>query len=68
MTHATLKLVIDEPHPGTYVWSLMETDDRGKTVKVARRADDACDSYEAALAVGTRRLHAALQAQAPGST
>ncbi len=67
MTHPTLKLVIEEPAPGTYVWALMETDARGKTVKVARRADDACDSYETALAVGTRRLNAQLHAQTPSS-
>jgi hypothetical protein len=68
MTHPTLKLVIEEPTPGSYVWALMETDERGKTVKVARRADDACDSYELALAVGTRRLHSELHAQAQAST
>ncbi len=67
MTHPTLKLVIEEPVPGAYVWALMETDAHGKTVKVVRRADDACDSYETALAVGTRRLNAQLQAQASSS-
>jgi hypothetical protein len=60
MTHPSLKLMIAEPVPGTYIWSLVETDARGDTVRVVRRADDASDSYEAALAIGTRRLHAAL--------
>ncbi|KQP14226.1 hypothetical protein [Pseudorhodoferax sp. Leaf267] len=67
MTHPTMKLVIEEPHPGAYVWALMETDDRGKTVRVAQRAEEASDSYEAALATGTRRLHAALHAQTPST-
>ncbi len=64
MTHPSLQLLIQEPVPGAFVWTLMETDGHGKTVKTARRSDDTFESYEAALAVGTRALHAQLHAQA----
>lgn len=64
MTHPRLQLQVQEPVPGSFVWALMETDAHGKAVKTARRSEDSFDSYEAALAVGTRALQAQLQAQA----
>ena len=63
MTHPTLQLLVKELVPGSFVWTLMETDAHGKALKTARRSDDTFESYEAALAVGTRALHAQLHAQ-----
>lgn len=65
MTHPSLQLLVKEPVPGSFVWALMEIDGHGKAVKTARRSDDRFDSYEAALAVGTRALNAQLHAQEP---
>ncbi len=64
MTHPTLQLLVEEPVPGSFVWTLAETDTRGKPTRVARRAEDAFDSYEAALAAGTHALNAQRRAQA----
>ena len=33
-THQPLQLVVKEPEPGTFVWTLMETDAGGQPVKV----------------------------------
>lgn len=60
MKHQPMQLLVEEPIPGSFVWSLMETDDAGKPVKVVRRAGDAADSYESALAAGTHALDAQL--------
>ena len=46
--------------PGSFVWSVVQTDEHGRRVKLLRRAEDAVDSYEAALAAGTRTLNAQL--------
>ncbi|MDA7416979.1 hypothetical protein PGB34_11435 [Xenophilus arseniciresistens] len=51
---------MEEPQPGVFLWVLMQTDARGAPVRVARRAEEGCDSYEAALAAGTRALDAQL--------
>lgn len=58
MTHPTLQLLVEEPTPGAFVWTLAETDTRGQPTRLARRAEEPCDSYEAALAAGTHALNA----------
>jgi hypothetical protein len=63
MTHPALQLLVDEPVPGGFVWTLAETDGRGSQTKVVRRAQEPSDSYEAALAAGTHALHAQLRTQ-----
>ncbi|WP_326536315.1 hypothetical protein [Pseudorhodoferax sp.] len=63
MTHPALQLLVEEPAPGTFVWTLAETDARGKPTKVARRAEEPSDSYEAALAAGTHALNAQMRTQ-----
>lgn len=65
MKHQPLQLLVQEPLPGSFVWMLMETDADGRPVRVARRAEDACASYEAALAAGTRVLSAQLHHAVP---
>ena len=62
MKHEPLQLQIEEPEPGSFVWMLVQTDGSGAPVKVARRAEAGADSYEAALASGTRALNAQLHA------
>lgn len=63
MTHPSLQLLVEEPIPGSFVWTLAETDTHGKPTRVARRAQEPDDSYEAALAAGTHALHAQLRTQ-----
>lgn len=65
MTHQPLQLLVQEPDPGAFLWTLMETDAGGQPVKVARRAEDTFESYEAALAAGTRALNAQLHRPSP---
>lgn len=62
MTH--LRLIVDEPMPGAYYWALVESDDRGEAPHEVQSAEAASDSYEAALAAGTR----ALQRRLPPAT
>ncbi len=54
MTH--LRLIVDEPAPGSYFWALVESDDRGEAPHEVQSAEAPADSYEAALAAGTRAL------------
>lgn len=55
MTHT--KLIVREPAPGSFFWALMESDERGKVLKRELESAEAeADSYEAALAAGTRAL------------
>ena len=55
MTHT--KLIVREPAPGSFFWALMESDERGSVLKrELESADMESDSYEAALAAGTRAL------------
>ncbi|RZI70353.1 MAG: hypothetical protein EOP80_16810 [Variovorax sp.] len=55
MTHT--KLIVREPAPGSFFWALMESDERGAVLKrELESADSDFDSYEAALAAGTRAL------------
>ncbi|MBU2287604.1 MAG: hypothetical protein KKC85_14375, partial [Gammaproteobacteria bacterium] len=58
--HPPIKLVIDEPSPGSFVWTLLETDASGAPHKVVKAAEYGADTYEGALASGTRALDAAL--------
>ncbi len=54
MTH--VKLVVQEPNPGDFVWALMESEEDGSDEHEVQSADAGVDSYEAALAAGTRAL------------
>lgn len=62
MKHEPLQLQVEESEPGSFVWMLVQTDGGGAPVRVARRAESGADSYEAALASGTRALNAQLHA------
>jgi len=54
MTHT--KLIVREPEPGSFFWALMESDDHGVPKRELKSAEAESDSYEAALAAGTRAL------------
>ena len=56
-----IKLVIDEPAPGSFLWTLLETDACGVPRKVVRAAEYGADTYEAALAGGTRMMDAEIR-------
>jgi hypothetical protein len=56
-----IKLTIDEPAPGSFVWTLLETDTEGAPQKVLKSAEYGADTYEAALAAGTRVMDAELR-------
>jgi hypothetical protein len=56
-----IKLVIDEPAPGSFLWTLLETDACGVPRKVVRAAEYGADTYEAALAAGTRMMDAEIR-------
>jgi hypothetical protein len=60
-----IKLVIDEPAPGSFVWTLLETDPGGQPHKVIKSAEYGADTYEAALAAGTRAMDAEIRHGAP---
>ncbi|WP_077003290.1 hypothetical protein [Variovorax sp. KK3] len=64
MKHLPIKLTIDESAPGAFVWTLLQTDDSGAPQKVVKAAEDVYDSYEAALAAGTRAMDAELRRSA----
>ncbi|WP_422086118.1 hypothetical protein [Variovorax sp.] len=62
-----IELTIEEPLPGAYVWQLLETDDKGQSPRLLRRAFDAEDSYETALSAGQRALRSEIRERAgPG--
>jgi len=56
MTNTPIKLTIEEPTPGEFVWKLLQTDTEGTHPLVLRTADDTSGSYELALASGQRAL------------
>lgn len=56
-----IKLVIDEPAPGSYLWTLLETNANGAPRKVIRSAESGADTYEAALAAGTHAMDAEIR-------
>ncbi len=59
-----IKLTVTEPTPGSFIWTLLETDAEGTHPLVLRRAEDVSDSYEVALASGKRALDAAIRQRA----
>lgn len=59
-----IKLVVDERAPGSYLWTLLECDAGGAPKKVVRAAEYAADTYEAALATGTRMMDAEIRKNA----
>ncbi|RDI18589.1 hypothetical protein DFR41_11436 [Pseudacidovorax intermedius] len=61
MTHQPLKLIVEEPQPGAFVWKLQQTDANGQPMRTVREGESPADSYEVALASGTRALQAALR-------
>jgi len=67
MKHEPLQLQVKESEPGSFVWTLVQTDATGAPLKVVRSAEAGADSYEAALASGTRALNAQLHAGAPAA-
>jgi len=56
-----IKLVIDERAPGAFIWTLLECDAGGAPNKVLRAAEYGSDTYEAALAAGTRMMDAEIR-------
>jgi hypothetical protein len=56
-----IKLVIDEPTPGSFLWTLLETDTSGAPRKVLKSAEYGAETYEAALAAGTRVMDAEIR-------
>ncbi|VTU15537.1 MULTISPECIES: hypothetical protein [unclassified Variovorax] len=56
-----IKLTIDEQVPGSFVWTLLETDTSGTPRKVLKTAEYGSDTYEAALAAGTRVMDAEIR-------
>lgn len=56
-----IKLVIDEPAPGSFIWTLLECDAGGAPRRVVRAAEYGADTYEAALATGTRMMDAEIR-------
>ena len=64
MKHPPIKLTIDEVAPGSFVWTLLQTDNGGAPQKVLKAAESGYDSYEAALAAGTRAMDTELRRNA----
>jgi hypothetical protein len=56
-----IKLIIDEPAPGSFIWTLLETDTSGAPRRVVKSAEYGSDTYEAALAAGTRVMDAEIR-------
>ena len=59
--HPPIQLLVEEPLPGAFAWTLCETDAQGRALRVVRRSEDSFDSYETALAAGSHALGAQLQ-------
>lgn len=59
-----IELLVVEPAPGSYVWRLLLTDDKGANPKVLRMAPDPADTYEEALAAGQAALHSEIRRHA----
>ncbi len=59
-----IKLIVEEPAPGSFMWTLFETDAGGAPRKVLKSAEYGADTYEAALASGTRVMDAELRKNA----
>jgi hypothetical protein len=67
MTNTPIKLTIEEPTPGAFVWKLLQTDTQGTHPLVLRTADDTAESYELALSSGQRALDSEIRKRAPRS-
>ena len=59
-----IELLVVEPAPGSFVWRLLLTDDKGGNARVLRMAPDPADSYEEALASGQAALHSEIRRHA----
>jgi hypothetical protein len=59
-----IKLVVDERAPGSFIWTLLECDAGGAPHKVLRAAEYGADTYEGALAAGTRMMDAEIRKNA----
>ena len=59
--HDPIKLIVDEPAPGSFYWVLVQTGPDGTAAKELKSSEAGADSYEAALAAGTRALDAMLR-------
>jgi hypothetical protein len=60
----SIKLMVNEPLPGQFVWTLLETDPEGGHPRVLRGAGDPVDSYEVALASGQRAVDSEIRSRA----
>ncbi len=60
-----IKLIIEEPTPGSFVWRLLETDTEGGHARILRSAEDEADSYELSLASGQRAHDTEIRRRAP---
>ena len=56
--HKPLKLIVDEPSPGSFFWVLVQTGPDGAEKQELKSSHEPADTYEAALAAGTRALNA----------
>lgn len=65
MSHMPIQLLVEEPLPGAYAWTLKQTDADGRHVRTLRRSADSYESYETALAAGSHALGAQMQQSAP---
>lgn len=63
--HAPIQLLVEEPLPGSFTWTLRETDAEGRALRILRRGDDGFDNYEQALAAGSRALSVLMHQTAP---
>jgi hypothetical protein len=63
MTHP-IKLTVDEPLPGQFVWTLLETEPDGGHPLILRSAGDPVDTYEAALASGQHAVNSEIRRRA----
>ena len=61
MTHNPIKLIVDEPQPGSFFWVLVQTALDGSAPKEIKSSEGPVDSYEGALASGTRALDAMIR-------
>ncbi len=59
--HKPVKLIIDEPAPGSFYWVLVQTGSDGTGGAELKSSEASAESYEAALASGTRALEAVLR-------
>jgi hypothetical protein len=56
-----LKLIVKEPSPGSFFWVLVHTGADGADKQEIKSSHEPADTYEAALAAGTRALNAMIR-------